>query len=457
MKGYNLWSYDWYKPVVNEQGDIYICRVVPCENSIHVEWKPADNGEYTVYYRKREIEDFSVAGKTANTFFDIENLDTETDFEFFVQSGDKKSRVRLARTGKSIGTVVNYLHPDDNAYAFSGKFFGSPSILKHPDGYLLASMDLFGPEYPQNLTLIFRSDDNGETWHHLCELAPCFWGKMFLHKGEIYMIGCSTEYGDLLIGKSTDGGKTFGAPVTILRGENGKHFSCGFHTNPQNVFVQGGRLYKSLEWGNWQSNYYFAAMVMSCDVNDDLLDPESWSFTEPVKFDHFAPELEDLKKPMGTIEGTIVLSPEGKLFNIMRFTKRNYALVYEIDTQNPEAPLKYERLMHFEANLAKFMIHFDKVSNKYYTIASRLYEGSVDSARNLQSLMTSSDLFEWDVACDLYDFTHLDVQKNGLQYVNFEFDGDDIFYLCRTALNGANSFHDSNYFTFHRIKDFRKL
>lgn len=30
---------------------------------------------------------------------------------------------------------------------------------------------------------------------------------------------------------------------------------------------------------------------------------------------------------------------------------------------------------------------------------------------------------------ELYDFRHLDRNKVGLQYVDFEFDGDDIIYL----------------------------
>ena len=30
-------------------------------------------------------------------------------------------------------------------------------------------------------------------------------------------------------------------------------------------------------------------------------------------------------------------------------------------------------------------------------------------------------------------------------------------YICRTAMNGAHNYHDSNYSTFHRIKNFRDL
>ena len=79
-------------------------------------------------------------------------------------------------------------------------------------------MDVFKGGEAQDLTLIFRSDDDGKTWKYRSELFPCFWGKMFIHRGELYMLGCSTEYGDMLIGKSSDGGVTFGMPTVLLRG-----------------------------------------------------------------------------------------------------------------------------------------------------------------------------------------------------------------------------------------------
>ena len=56
---------------------------------------------------------------------------------------------------------------------------------------------------------------------------------------------------------------------------------------------------------------------------------------------------------------------------------------------------------------------------------------------------------------DLLDFRTCNEKEVGFQYVDFEFDGDDIIFLCRTALNGAANFHDSNYSTFHRISAFR--
>ena len=459
MKGTNQWSYAPYRPLLTAVGDIYICRIAPQKNAIRLEWLPLEpTADYTVCYRKRDEGDFTAWGTTKELFCVLSELSTDTDYEFYISSGEKKSRVRLARCGEGIGTPVNYLHPDDDAYSFSGHYLCSPSLVRHPDGYLLASMDVYAANHPQNLTFIFRSDDEGESWHYVSELMPCFWGKLFIHRGELYMLSCSTEYGDLLIGKSLDGGKTFTSPVTLLRGSGGKNGNTGVHKNPQNIFHHNGRIYETLEWGAWaDKSLCHAAMVMSCDEKDDLLIPENWSFSEPLKFDHFAPELKDLPIPTMTIEGTLTLSPDGKLLNIMRFGKYGSAMVYEVNTKDHNAPLSYIRLMEFPANLSKFMIKYDKASKRYYSVATRLYDPQKPKARNLLSLLCSKDLIHWEVVCDLFDSRESDPKQVGFQYVDFEIEGKDLIYLCRTAINGANSYHNSNYITFHRIQSFRDL
>lgn len=460
MKKHEGWSYAPYKPLFIDVGDIYICRVAPDKEAIHLEW--LDIGEEcSVFYRACGESEYLQAGKSEKCFFDITGLETETDYEFYVESsGGKRSRTRLARTGESVGVVVNYLHPEDEVYSFSGKYLCSPSLLRHPDGYLLASMDVYAGMYPQNLTLIFRSDDDGESWHYVSELFPCFWGKMFMHGGALYMLAASTEYGDLLIGRSDDGGKSFGEPVLLLRGGGGKNREPGVHKNPQPVVEFGGRIWNTLEWGSWGRKYH-AAMVMSAPADSDLLDPESWSFSEPVKYD---PNWKGVPagESAGNIEGSLCVI-NGELYNIMRYSmdklERKYGLVvsYRVNVSNPEAPLEYAGCIEFPCNNSKFEIKYDAVSRKYYSVATRITDGEKIKARNLLSLMVSDDCKHWRVLCDLIDRRDRDHALVGFQYVDFEIEGDDMIYLCRTAINGAHTYHDSNYSTFHRIKDFRNI
>ena len=177
------WNYSPYRPFFFEVGDIYISRVAPGKDCIHFEWLGEKSKKYSVYFKKRDEEEFVLYKEVSEPCCDIEGMESGTDYEFYVACGDLKSRVRIARTGEVPGVVINYLHPDDKAYSFSGNYLCSPSIVRHPSGCLLASMDLFGHSAPQNLALIFRSDDDGKTWHYVTELMPCFWAKLFIHKG----------------------------------------------------------------------------------------------------------------------------------------------------------------------------------------------------------------------------------------------------------------------------------
>ena len=463
MKGINTWSFQQYKPFCWYAGDIYICRLAPGYDNLHLEWLSIGDVEYSVYYRIRNQVDFKLAGKTKNTEFTIENLGRHYEYEVYVASEDKKSRIRLARIGEAVGTIVNYLHPDDKIYYHSGHALCSPSLVRHPDGYLLASMDVYGGDAPQNLSLIFRSDDDGKTWHYVSELMPCFWGKLFVHKGDVYMIACSTEYGDLLIGKSTDGGKNFGTPTVIARGSGGKKGREGFHKNPQNVMYYNGRIYNTVEWGSWSNHDLFhAAMVISCDENDDLMVAENWHLSEPLPYDPTWPGTVD-GHAGATLEGTLTVAPDGNLYNVMRYSinpaaKPNHGrvLAYKVNDKDPDAPLEYSHAINFNGNDVKFMIKYDEVGKKYYSIVNyRPLSGSV--GRTMLALMSSPDMENWSLTKILFDFSKEDQKKVGMQYVDFTIEGDDIIYLSRTAMNNAANFHDANYSTFHRIENFRNL
>ena len=120
MKTPTHWSYAPYRPPFIV-GDIYICRVAPEPDAIVFDWLPAGAEGYRVYFRRRGAGDFSLAGETGACTFRLCGLIENAEYEFYVAAGEKKSRIRLTRCAASVGRVVNYLHPEDEAYAFSGR------------------------------------------------------------------------------------------------------------------------------------------------------------------------------------------------------------------------------------------------------------------------------------------------------------------------------------------------
>lgn len=60
----------------------------------------------------------------------------------------------------------------------------------------------------------------------------------------------------------------------------------------------------------------------------------------------------------------------------------------------------------------------------------------------------SKDAEHWELLTDIMNCGDEDQQKIGFQYVDFFIENGRIYYLCRTAMNGADTFHNSNYSTF---------
>lgn len=458
MKTYAYWSFDRYRPCIHGNDSIYVTRIVPSENGFEI-WHDFD-GKCGLYYREAESENEYLRVSADNGYVCLLDLNNDTEYEFYISDGSENtSAIGYVHTGYAPGTVVNYLSKNDKKYDFSGKYLCTPSILCHPDGYMLVSMDIYEAKGGQNLTLIFRSDDGGKSWYHLCELFPCYWGTLFLHKGEVYMLGTSTEYGDMLIGKSIDGGKTWLVPTVIHRG------SCncaipGWHKSSCRVVEHGGRIWCAYDYGSHATGRH-ASCVISADVDADILCPHSWSITEPLTYNEnwFGACSEDRR---GCIEGCVVAGKDNKLYNVLRYSMSkgtpNYGKIARlaIYTDEPERSLEFDKFIPFAGNHSKFDIVYDNVSEKYWSIISRIRDEQCVNHRNLLSLVCSDDMERWELVTDLIDYTDKDPKYHGFQYVSMTIYENDIRYVCRTATNCANNFHDSNYITYHTVDNFRK-
>ncbi len=463
MKTVNSWSFRPYTEMHRTERGMkpYVCRIVPTDNSFSVDFfdNGASGASYTLYWRIRSTEAWTSvdAGKASDAGSVVEGVTVSgltdlTDYEFYVEREDgAASQIRLVRTGFCPGQIINYLHPDDKEYAFSGSYLCSPSIIRLPSGRLLSSMDLFGYSTPQNLTLIYYSDDNAASWHYLTELMPCFWGKMFLHDGKLYMIGCSNEYGDLLIGRSDDDGATWTMPTVLWRGAANTGY-CGLHRAPMPVEISHGRVMTDVQYGSWNQKTMTDA-VLSAPEGCDLLDASNWVITpfwDPA--DH--PEAQ-LPGVIGGIEGCVVTGPDNRVYDALRYAVDKWLLL-EFFPDEPERELEFAGFMDIPTTQSKCNITRDPVTGKYVSIVSYSLK-EPKTLRNLLSFVWSDDFYHWNLACHLIDYRYEDGGKIGFQYIDFFIEGDDILYQSRTAFNQAHNYHDANYACFHKIENFREL
>ena len=172
------------------------------------------------------------------------------------------------------GVVIDH-HP-----ALKREYIGSPSIVIAPDKAYVASHDFFGADSTQSssaVSRVFRSEDRGITWRKTAEFTDQFWSNLFVHRGRLYLMGTTCEYGRIVIRRSTDGGRTWSAPA-MLTGDT------GYHTAPVPIVKNDGRLWRGMEFhpeGKWGR---FEAFVISAPEAADLLDAKNWTKSKRLAY-----------------------------------------------------------------------------------------------------------------------------------------------------------------------------
>ena len=353
-------------------------------------------------------------------------------------------------------------------------YLGSPSLVRLDNGDLLATHDYFGPGCPLNhegsqfLSSVYRSTDNGATWPNLTHLAGAFWSSLFLHAGALWLLGCSAEYGSIVIRRSIDGGLTWTRPVDehsgLLRRGGPGHTPPNYHCAPVPVVSHGGRLYRAFENCDpclWPTG--FRSLVISAAADADLLAAASWRVSNQLAFDPaWAP---DLPLP-GWLEGNVVVTPGGELVNLLRFNASPRSeLACWVTIGDEGATQRFDPatgFIDFPGGMSKFTIRRDPGSGRYLTLSNNITDPRRPGARNVLSLHASADLRHWRhvstlIQDDQPQAAEESTRQTGFQYVDWQFDGPDLIYLVRTAYGGAHSYHDSNRITFHRLAGYGQL
>lgn len=343
--------------------------------------------------------------------------------------------------------------------AASGIYLGTPSIVILSDGSYLASHGQFGKQ--KEKISIYKSIDHGKSWVRIHQMSG-FWSGLFKHRGDLYIMGVDEKYGHAVIRKSSDGGVSWTTPSDEHSGLlRPRDVEKGYHTSAVSVIVANGRIWRPYEVaprkGKWG---FFEAIMFSAPVDADLLAAGSWTTSN-----HMAIDTAWGKEYDTWLEGGAVRSPDGEVLNILRVNNREEEMAAIIQVSRDGRSLSFDPerdFVKFPGGCKRFVIRYDKKSDRYWSLTNWVpdkYKGyNVERTRNTLALVSSPDLRNWSVHSIILQDDN--IEKSGFQYVDWVVEDDDIIFLSRTAFfdgtHYADSQHNTNFITFHRIEGFRR-
>lgn len=336
----------------------------------------------------------------------------------------------------------------------SGIYLGTPSIVILKNGDYLAANDFFGPACKADSVHIYRSDDKGKSWRFVTKVDDTFWAGLFRVDRVVYLLGVKGSNRNLTIRKSTDEGATWSEPYCLKEGR--------FHGSSTPVLFANGRIYKGYDHlGTDTNNKWMSgnrSFIMSASDTADLTDPASWSYTDEV----VKPAEMD---GTGWLETNAVAGTDGKVKGITRVANESGLLAgfYSLASDTLIDPMSVSSIP-FIGGATKFNIQWDEKTGRYWSLSNyppdvlRQPKMRAGGMRSVLALVSSPDLKTWTINAVV--LASDDVKYHGFQYVDWQFEGKDIIFLSRTAyddgLGGADNAHNSNFITFHRIKNYKR-
>jgi len=347
----------------------------------------------------------------------------------------------------------------------------NPTITILPDGdYLAAISGAFYKKGDKRATSFFLSSDGGKTWKTQSKNSlEINYANLFVHRDELYIMGTRAPRKEVIISKSEDKGKTWTQPKTK---NNGVILSGKYHSAPVPVVVHNGRIWRAMET-NKDNKAKKEAFVISAPEDSDLLKAANWTASEKMEYDKnwISDNGRSFKQ---WLEGNVVVDRNNNIVNVLRVDEQKDGGVAAIVTVSGQKELTFnpeKDIIDFPGGGKKFTIRYDANSDKYWVLTNAVFEEDREKnhsgiykngihcglIRNHLVLMYSDDLRKWTVKDTL--ITSDDVFFHGFQYVDWQFDGNDIIAVSRTAFEEERGLptrqHDANFFLFHRFSSFR--
>ena len=463
-----------YRKHTREKGKVQIVRIAPFLDGVEIEYRTQEDKKPFIKIIVTEMNTNKIAYEKVQCYapghLRVKGLAPEIDYLAEVIVCDEnleeraRSNARIFRCGFFPGTVIDYIHPDDMTFIESGRYVGSPHIIKTPSGTMVASHDVFGyGGVHSSLCRFFGSNDSGKTWFFKSEIKHCTWGTMFVNNNTLYIIGTSqgSKGGDLLLYYSNDEAGTWSDPIVLA-----KHGEQLFYrSTPTAYAIHNDRIWFYLGVHENGTNKVAAASVELCS---DIANPANWTISEATEYNNGWKDVAESWHDMMIEEGNMVVDQNGEIKMLVRCNSHRYgtvnikpenirALLFKIDQKDPLKAPEFDKAILFNGGLHKFYIQYDEVQKKYLALVNRMTVQHL-SQRNVLSLFSSEDLDKWILERDLINLEDLnwpEGQKAAVQYPSFIVENNEIAAVVRTALNGADSFHDSNAITFHRFREIK--
>jgi hypothetical protein len=349
---------------------------------------------------------------------------------------------------------------------------------------------------------IFASDDNGRNFN-LKHRFPFMHARPFEFEGNLYVLG---QCNDLMIIKSVDNGDSWSEPFRLTDGED-------WHQAPCNVLYKGGYIYIVMEKRSdrkitgWKVNN-IAPILMRGKKGTDLTKRENWTFASELYFDAVVDKnkMEYFGLPFHwTTSDTYVEIAPGRgcaeigwlETNIVKFHDENHYL-YEADTihlfmrahtgmtgygaiakvmekENGTMETVLEKApsgkkmvyIPLPGGQMKFHILYDEISELYWLLSTQATDSMTraemlplerynlpDNERRRLVLHFSKNCFDW---CFAGVVAIGEKENMSRHYAAMAIKDNDLLVVSRSGDENAISAHDTNFVSFHRIQNFRRL
>lgn len=391
-------------------------------------------------------------------------------------------------------TVVAESDDPESTLAFN------PGLTRLSGGRLLATYNL-------GKGVVMTSDDSGSSWQERANFSFRH-ARPFSAGDSVYILGHS---GDLMIIRSDDLGNSWSRPVNLSEGER-------WHQAPANVHYANGQVYLVMERIDTPDGFdawpvrHLAPVLMRASVEDDLTDPDAWTFAselffrdavavdaieyfgvpfypfEPLRRKALAPRRN--MSPPGWLEANVIrivdprhywYDPDGRtvhLYMRAHTGMTNLAAVVKVverpdgsmETMLERAPSGKDLVyLPLPGGQMKFHILYDDVSKLYWLLSTQSTDsmtrpefldrddgrfGLADNERHRLQLHFSRNAVDWNFAGMV---AIGETQRHARHYASMVIDGDDLRILSRSGNAAAQSAHNTNQITFHTVAEFRDL